>query len=93
VASALVRVSIVAVKHHEQKASRGQRLYSAYTFTNNALPKKSGQKLKHGRNLEAGADAGDHGVQLTGLLLMTCSACFLIESRTISPEVSPSTAG
>ena len=55
VAFVLVRVFIVAVKHHEQKASRDERLFSAYTFTNIAS-KKSGQKLKHGRSLEAGAD-------------------------------------
>jgi hypothetical protein len=35
---------------------------------------------------------GHRGVLLTGLLLVVCSACFLIEPRTTISEVSPPTA-
>ena len=33
------------------------------------------------------------GVLLTGLLIIACSACFLIESSTSSPEMAPPTKG
>jgi hypothetical protein len=57
--------------------------------------RKSGQELKQGRNLEAGADAGrGHGrMLLTDLLPMACSACFLIEPRTTNPGMAPPTMG
>ena len=48
------------------------------------------KELKQGRNLEAGADAEViEGVLLTGLFIMACSACFLIEPRIISSEMAP----
>lgn len=47
--------------------------------------RKSGQELKQVRNLEA----GHRGVLLTGLLLMVCSACLLIEPKTNSPGLVP----
>ena len=54
----LVRVSIAVTKRHEQKASLGEGVYLAYTVTY-TVPhlRKSGQELKQGRNLEAGANA------------------------------------
>jgi hypothetical protein len=56
--------------------------------------RKSGQKLKQGRNLEAGADAeAMEGMLLTGLLSMTCSACFVIELKTTSPGIAPPKMG
>jgi hypothetical protein len=49
--------------------------------------RKPRQELKLSRNLEAGADeeALEKGVLLSGLFLMACAVCFLIEPRTISP--------
>jgi len=44
---------------------------------------------------EAGADAEvmHGGMFLTGLLSLACSACFLIELQTTSPETTPPTMG
>jgi hypothetical protein len=43
-----------------------------------------------GQEPGGGADAETHrGVLLTDLLLMVCSACFLIEPRTTSPGMDP----
>jgi hypothetical protein len=50
---------------------------------------KSGQELKQGSNLKAGADAEGYGeVLLPGLLIMACSACFLIKFRSTSPRMA-----
>ncbi|KRY94820.1 hypothetical protein T4B_1409, partial [Trichinella pseudospiralis] len=55
--------------------------------------RKSEQELEQGRNLEAGADAEfmKERVLVIGLLLLACSACFLIEPRTTSPGMAPPT--
>jgi hypothetical protein len=52
---------------------------------------KSGQKLKQGRNLEAGADA--ETMLLTGLLSQLCSPYFLTEPWTTSQRIVPPTKG
>jgi hypothetical protein len=55
---ALVRVSIAAMKHHDQKASWGGKgLFSLHFHIAVRHQRKSGQELTQGRNLEAGADA------------------------------------
>ena len=64
-----------------------EMIYLAYTSISLFITKgwpKSGQELKQGRNLEAGADAET---------LVRCSllACFLIETKTISPGMAPPT--
>ena len=51
--------------------------------------RKSGQELKQGRNLEAGADPE----AMEGCCLLACSACFLIEPRTTRPGMAPPTMG
>jgi hypothetical protein len=50
--------------------------------------RKSGQELKQGKNLEAGADA-----EAMEGCFMACLACFLIEPRTIGPGMEPPTVG
>ena len=56
--SILVRVSIAATKHHDPKASwGGQGLFGLCFQITVYHWRKLGQKLKQGRNLEAGADA------------------------------------
>jgi len=52
--------------------------------------RRSGQELKQDRNLEAEAEAE---AMITGLLLMACSACFLIEQKTTSLGRAQSTMG
>ena len=68
------KVSIAAVKHH------GPNFYITIHHQ-----KKFGQELKHGRNLEAGANAET----TDALLFLTCSACFLMERRATSPRMTP----
>ena len=49
---------IAAMKHHDQKASWERKRFIQLHFHIAIYhQKKSGQKLKQGRNLEAGADA------------------------------------
>jgi hypothetical protein len=78
------------IKHHDQSnlASKGFHIIVHHQ-------RISGQELKQSRNLEAGADAEamEGWVLLTDLLLMACSACFLIEPRTTSPVMVPPTVG
>jgi hypothetical protein len=66
-----------------------ERVYSGYTSS----PRKPGQELTQGGNLEAGVDGyrGHGGMLLTGLLPLACSPCFLIELRTTSPGMAPPT--
>jgi hypothetical protein len=45
----LVRVTSAVIKHHDQKQVWEERVHLAHTSTS--------QELKHGRSLEAGADA------------------------------------
>lgn len=75
----VVRVCIAATKHHDQNASWGrQGSFGLHFYTVVCHQRKSRQKLKQGRGLEAGADAEVlQRLLLTGLLLMTCSACYL----------------
>lgn len=47
--------------------------------------RKSGQKLKQDRNLEAGADAK----AVEWCYLLACLVCFLLEPRTTSPVIVP----
>jgi hypothetical protein len=52
------RVSVAATKHHDQKASwEGKGLLGSHFHIVVHHGRKSGQELKQGRNLEAGADA------------------------------------
>jgi hypothetical protein len=53
-----LRVSIAVMKHHHQKASQGgQGLFTSHFHIAVHHWRKSGQELKWGRSLEAGADA------------------------------------
>lgn len=57
-AVALVRVSIVVIKHYDQKENWGGKgLFDLHFHTTVHQQRKSGQGLKQGWNLEAGADA------------------------------------
>jgi hypothetical protein len=57
------------MKHHYRQASwRGKGLLSLYFHITVHHQRKSGQKLRQGRNLEAGADAE----AMEGYYLLTC---------------------
>jgi hypothetical protein len=54
----LVKVFVAVKKYHDQKASWGGKcLFSLHFHIGVHHQRKSGQALKQGRNLEAGADA------------------------------------
>ena len=69
------------------KQSWGSRgLFSSHYINKESQDRSSSRVEKpRGRNW----CRGHGGVLLTGLLLMTCSACFLTEPRTISPGTDP----
>ena len=54
----LVRVSIAVTKHHDQKPSWGRKgLFDLHIHIAVHHQRKSGQELKHSRNLKVEADA------------------------------------
>ena len=75
----LVRISIIATKHYDQKARWGGKgLFSLHFHSTVDGQKEAGQKLKQGSNLEGGAGAeAMEECLLTGLLLTASSAYFL----------------
>jgi hypothetical protein len=76
------------IKHHEQKASWGGKdVFVLYFPIVVHHWRKSGQELKQGRNLKAGAAAEAIGL-FTGLFLLAYSAYFLIEPRITCPGMA-----
>jgi hypothetical protein len=68
-----------------------ERVYLAYTFILLLITKEVMTGTQAGSQ-EAGADAeAMEGCFFTGLLLLACSACSLIEPKTTSPEMVPPT--
>ena len=78
--SILVRVTIVIVKHHDQKQV-GEHSFALHFHIIVHHRRKSGQELRQGRNLKAEGDAE------------TLEECCLLstEPRTISPGMAPPT--
>ena len=66
--SALVRVSVAATKHHHQNNLEGKGI--GLYFQSTVHHQKTGQKLKEGRNLEAGADVET----MEGCCILACSS-------------------
>ena len=84
----LSQVSAPLIKHHGQKQTGEERIYSAYCslVLGHGL-RKPEQELKAGtwkQNLKLRVQ----GPMLTGLFLITCSACSFTIPGTISPEVA-----
>ena len=72
---------------------KGGLIWLWLTHLHHCSSLKSGQELKQGRNLEAGADAeamGGGGL-LSCLLFIASSACFSVEPRTTYPGVATPT--
>jgi hypothetical protein len=77
-------------EHQDQKQVGEERAYWLSLPHFSPSPKESGQELKQGGNLEAGADAEP----MEGCCLLPCSsACFLIEARTTSLGNGTTTSG
>jgi hypothetical protein len=55
--SVLVRATAVVMKHYDQSNFEGKGLFGLHFHITVHHWRKSGQTLKEGRNLEAGADA------------------------------------
>jgi len=69
----LVRVSIAAMKHDPKASWGGEGLFGLDFHSTVHYRRRSGQELKQGRNLEAGA--GTKAIEGCGL--MACSPAFL----------------
>ncbi|EDL77409.1 rCG25260 [Rattus norvegicus] len=84
-------VTSAVIKHMTKETWGGKGLFSLYYHITICHQRKSGQELKQGRNLEAGADAET----MEGCCLLACSCglliCFLIEPRTTIPGMAPPT--
>jgi hypothetical protein len=70
--SICLRASIAVIRHHDQKASRDKSVYLAFIATHDQ--RNSGQKLKYGRNLEAGADAETMDDASYWFIYLACSS-------------------
>jgi len=71
VGTVLVRVTIAASQHHDQSNLERKGLFGLYITVH---WKKSGQELKHGRQLKAGTDAE---AMVLCLLPVACQPAFL----------------
>jgi hypothetical protein len=85
----LVRIFIPA---QTSQPSNKERLYSAYSSTLLFITKRS-QDWNSSRSGSRSWYRGHGGMLLTGLLLLACSACFLIEHKTTSSEMESTTGG
>jgi hypothetical protein len=74
-------------KHHDQEAVGEERAYSAYTSILLFITKEVRTGTQAGK--KAGADAE----AIEGCSILVCPACSLIEPKTVSPEMVPSTRG
>jgi hypothetical protein len=64
-----------------------ERIYPAYTSTLLLFITKGSQDWNSSRSWSRSRYRGHGGLLLTGLLPIACSACFLIEPKTTSPEM------
>ena len=86
--------TITVMKQCCQKQGAQETIYLCYTSTSWSITEEC-----QGRNSHRAGTWRQELMQrpwrvlLTGLLIMACSACFLIESSTSSPEMAPPTKG
>lgn len=92
----LVRVSIAVMKHHDHSYSYVGRKGFIWLI----LPRQSMSSKNIRTETQAGQESrsrnrcrGHGGMLLMGLIVMTCSAFFLIEPGTTRPGVVPTTMG
>ena len=90
--SVLVRAYISGQNIMTKKQGGEKRVYSAYSSTLLFITEGS-QDWNSSRAGSSSWCRGHGGMFLTGLLALACSACFLIEPKTTSPEMVPPTRG
>jgi hypothetical protein len=88
----LVRVSIALIKYQDQKQVGEKRVYLTYTSTSLFIT-KGNQDRNSSRDRTWRQELMQRRWRGTGLLPMACSACFLIEPMTTSPEMELPTMG
>jgi hypothetical protein len=87
-------VAVAMMNHRDQKQVGEEKVYLAHTSTSLFIIEGSQHKNSHRVGtwkLEL-IESSAYWL-LTGLLLVACSACFLIEPRTTSPGMAPPTMG
>ena len=90
----LVRVSVDMMKHHDQKQVGWKGFILDYMSTLLFIIKGSQDgNLKRAGTWRWEQTWGHGGGPLTALFLIACSSCFLIEFRTTSLNIVPSTVG
>jgi hypothetical protein len=82
----LVRVSILAQTSWPRN-KLGRKGFIQLTLSTLLLITKGSQDWNSSRSGNRSWYRGHGGILLTGLLLLACSACFLIEPKTTSPEM------
>ena len=70
-----------------------ERVYSAYTSILLFITKEVRTGTQAGQEAGADAEAMEGCSLLACLFLLACSACFLMEAKTTSPEMVPPTRG
>jgi hypothetical protein len=88
----LVKVSIPGQNIMTKKQVGEERVYSAYTSILLFITERS-QDWNSSRSESRSWCRSHGGMFFTGLLLLACSACSLIEPKTTSPEMVPSIRG
>lgn len=90
----LVRVSTAAMKHCDPKYAGEEKVY--LTYTSHCSPSLKETRIRSQAGQETGGRSvcrGHGGLLLTGLFLMACSACLLMETWTSSPGMVLPTVG
>ena len=88
----LISVCIPAQNIMTKKQIGKERVYSSYTSTLLFITKQVRTATHTGQGMEGRSWYRGHGgMLLTRLLLLGCSVCFLIESRTTIPGMVPPT--
>ena len=85
-----LRVSVAVMKYHGQQQLWEEKVYFTLAFTIKSSQDRNSSRAGIWRQELM---QRPWRVLLTGLLLMTCSTCFLIEPRTTCLGVAPPTVG
>lgn len=79
-------LSVADDKHHDQ-SKRGRKVFISPQFISPLMGQPS--EGTQNRDLEAAKEAETRGTLFSGLNAMACSACVLVQPRTMGPGVAP----